>query len=425
MTLAAGRRAAAPARGDRGELAREERSALRRVPGLSTELVDVREVEYRQVRLERVVLVGVWTQGDFAGAERAMRELALLAQTAGSVVLDALVQRRQRPDPATYIGSGKADELQARVLAAGADTVICDGELSAGQLRSLEEIVGVKVVDRTWLILDIFAQHARTREGKTQVSLAQLSYLLPRLRGWGESMSRTGGGIGTRGPGETKLETDRRRVREQISRLQRQLREMERTRSVQRRARRRTQTLSVAIVGYTNAGKSSLLNRLTGADVLVEDALFATLDPTVRRAHLPDGRPVTFTDTVGFVRHLPHSLIESFRSTLEEISEADCILHLVDAADADPVGQVAAVRAVLADIGAGSLPEVLVLNKSDIADPASCAAVRADTPDAVLLSTRTGEGLADVQSAVMRALGRARHADTAQAAGAPGRRIPV
>ncbi|MBU6148504.1 MAG: GTPase HflX [Actinomycetales bacterium] len=386
--------------GTDGELAREERAALRRVPGLSTELVDVREVEYRQVRLERVVLVGVWRGGDWQGAQRAMTELARLAETAGSLVCDALVQRRQRPDPATFIGSGKAEQLAEIVRATGADTVICDGELSASQLRALEQAVGVKVVDRTWLILDIFAQHARTREGKAQVALAQMSYLLPRLRGWGESMSRTGGGIGTRGPGETKLESDRRRVREQIGRLRRQLDEMARTRVTQRRARRRSDTRSIAIVGYTNAGKSSLLNRLTGSDVLIEDALFATLDPTVRRVRLLTGEDATLTDTVGFIRHLPHALVESFRSTLEEIAEADCLIHVVDASDADAGGQMAAVRAVLAQIGADRIPEVLVLNKVDVADAATLAPLRGLAPQAVEVSARTGAGLAELGAAV-------------------------
>lgn len=386
--------------GTDGELAREERAALRRVPGLSTELVDVREVEYRQVRLERVVLVGVWRGGDWQGAQRAMAELARLAETAGSLVCDALVQRRQRPDPATFIGSGKAEQLAEIVRATGADTVICDGELSASQLRALEQAVGVKVVDRTWLILDIFAQHARTREGKAQVALAQMSYLLPRLRGWGESMSRTGGGIGTRGPGETKLESDRRRVREQIGRLRRQLDEMARTRVTQRRARRRSDTRSIAIVGYTNAGKSSLLNRLTGSDVLIEDALFATLDPTVRRVRLLTGEDATLTDTVGFIRHLPHALVESFRSTLEEIAEADCLIHVVDASDADAGGQMAAVRAVLAQIGADRIPEVLVLNKVDVADAATLAPLRGLAPQAVEVSARTGAGLAELGAAV-------------------------
>src|ERR1700758_3126527 len=300
-----------------GELALDDRAALRRVSGLSTELADVTEVEYRQLRLERVVLVGVWTSGTLHEAENSLVELAALAETAGSQVLDGLIQRRDRPDPATYIGSGKAKELRDIVSASSADTVICDGELTPGQLRQLEQVVKVKVVDRTALILDIFAQHARSKEGKAQVELAQLQYLLPRLRGWGESLSRQAGGrmggaggIGTRGPGETKIETDRRRIRSRISRLRREIAEMSVGRRVQRGQRRRRDVPSVVIAGYTNAGKSSLLNRLTGAQVLVDDSLFATLDPAVRKAKTPGGWPYTLTDTVGFVRHLPHQLVD-------------------------------------------------------------------------------------------------------------------
>src|SRR5690348_12230862 len=321
----------------------EDRQALRRVVGLSTELQDITEVEYRQLRLERVVLVGVWTDGTLRDAENSLTELKRLAETAGSLVLEGLIQRRDKPDPATYIGSGKAKELRDVVLATGADTVICDGELTPGQLRQLEDVVKVKVVDRTALILDIFAQHARSREGKAQVELAQMTYLLPRLRGWGESLSRQAGGraaaggvgIGGRGPGETKIELDRRRIRTRMAKLRRELAGMSTARDVKRQERRRGEVPSVAIAGYTNAGKSSLLNRLTGAGVLVEDALFATLDPTVRRAETSDGRAYTLTDTVGFVRHLPHQLVEAFRSTLEEVAQADLICHVVDGSDAD------------------------------------------------------------------------------------------
>jgi len=279
-----------------GELDLEERHALRRVAGLSTELEDISEVEYRALRLERVVLMGVWTEGTLAMAENSLRELSRLAETAGSEVLDALIQRRGRPDASTYVGAGKARELAEIVAAHGADTVICDGELTPGQLRSLEGAVKVKVVDRTALILDIFAQHARSKEGKAQVELAQLQYMLPRLRGWGESLSRqaggragSNGGIGGRGPGETKIETDRRRIRSRISKLRREITEMSVGREVQRGQRRRRSVPSVAIAGYTNAGKSSLLNRLTGAQVLVDDSLFATLDPAVRKARTPSG----------------------------------------------------------------------------------------------------------------------------------------
>lgn len=393
-----------------GEMEREERSALRRVSGLSTELQDVTEVEYRQVRLERVVLAGVWTEGSLAQAERSMRELALLAETAGSLVLDGVIQRRESPDPATYLGSGKAQELRSIVVATGADTVICDGELTPGQLRKLEEVLKVKVVDRTWLILDIFAQHARSREGKAQVSLAQMQYLLPRLRGWGESLSRQGGGaggggsggggVGTRGPGETKIETDRRRIRAQMTKLRREIAEMEKARTTQRAARRRSGTPRVAIAGYTNAGKSSLLNRITGAGVLVENALFATLDPTVRKARTPGGRDYTISDTVGFVRHLPHQLVEAFRSTLEEVADADLILHVVDGSDEAPEEQIAAVRAVLSDIEASGIPELIVINKSDAADPEALARLLRREPHAVVVSARTGQGIEDLLQAI-------------------------
>jgi GTPase len=386
-------------------LALEEREALRRVPGLATELTDVTEVEYRQLRLERVVLIGVWTVGTITDARTQMAELAQLAETAGSVVLDALMQRRDKPDTATYVGSGKAKELADVVRSAQADTVICDGELTPGQLRQLEEVVKVKVIDRTALILDIFAQHATSKEGKAQVELAQLQYMLPRLRGWGESMSRqaASGGrapIGTRGPGETKIETDRRRLRARISKLRRELREMQTVRETKRSSRKRGAVPSVAIAGYTNAGKSSLLNRLTGAGVLVENALFATLDPTVRRATLPDGRTFTLTDTVGFVRHLPHQIVEAFRSTLEEVADADLLVHVVDGSHADPVGQISAVRAVLNDIDAGGVPELIVINKIDIAEATTIAAIRRIAPDAVCISAKTGEGLAELVEAL-------------------------
>ncbi|MBL7490185.1 GTPase HflX [Frankia sp. AgB1.9] len=387
------------------ELAVEERGALRRMQGLATELTDVTEVEYRQLRLERVVLIGVWTAGTIVDAQTSMAELAALAETAGSVVLDALVQRRDKPDTATYVGSGKAKELAEVVRTVGADTVVCDGELTPGQLRQLEEVVKVKVIDRTALILDIFAQHATSKEGKAQVELAQLQYMLPRLRGWGESMSRqaASGGrapIGTRGPGETKIETDRRRLRARIAKLRRELREMETVRETKRSSRKRGEVPSVAIAGYTNAGKSSLLNRLTGAGVLVEDALFATLDPTVRRATLPDGRAFTLTDTVGFVRHLPHQIVEAFRSTLEEVADADLILHVVDGSHADPVGQLSAVREVLNDIDAGNVPELVIVNKTDIADKTTVAAIRRIAPDAVCVSARTGAGIAELVEAL-------------------------
>ena len=341
-----------------GELALEDRTALRRVAGLSTELTDVSEVEYRQLRLERVVLVGVWTEGSAADADASLAELAALAETAGSEVLDGLIQRRDKPDPSTYIGSGKAQELREVVLATGADTVICDGELSPAQLTALEKAVKVKVIDRTALILDIFAQHATSREGKAQVALAQMEYMLPRLRGWGESMSRQAGGgqaaaaavWALRGPGETKIETDRRRIRERMAKLRREIKDMKKVRDTQRSRRLGSDVPSVAIVGYTNAGKSSLLNALTGAGVLVENALFATLEPTTRRGEFDDGRPFVMTDTVGFVRHLPTQLVEAFRSTLEEVVDADLLVHVVDGSDVNPLAQIDAVREVINEV---------------------------------------------------------------------------
>ena len=379
-----------------GELDLEARSGLRRVVGLSTELQDVTEVEYRQLRLEKVVLIGVWTSGDFDETQRSLGELALLAETAGSQVLDVLVQRRDRPDPATYIGSGKLQELHQIVMATGADTVICNGELTPSQLSKMEKVVKVKVIDRTWLILDIFAQHARSREGKAQVSLAQMQYMLPRLRGWGDALSRQSGGIGTRGPGETKLESDRRRIGKSMSKLRREIKEMGVARNTQRAQRRRSNVPSVAITGYTNAGKSSLLNCLTSAGVLVENALFATLDPTVRQAKTPGGREFTLSDTVGFVRDLPHQLVEAFRSTLEEVGASDLILHVVDGSDPDPEGQLSAVRKVLADIDAHKIPELVVINKADAADPFVIDRLKLREKNSIAVSALTGEGIPEL-----------------------------
>ncbi|MFI6645103.1 GTPase HflX [Streptomyces sp. NPDC050504] len=386
---------------DGDQFDRSERAALRRVAGLSTELEDVTEVEYRQLRLERVVLVGVWTSGTAQDAENSLAELAALAETAGALVLDGVVQRRDKPDPATYIGSGKARELRDIVLETGADTVVCDGELSPGQLIHLEDVVKVKVVDRTALILDIFAQHAKSREGKAQVALAQMQYMLPRLRGWGQSLSRQmggggGGGMATRGPGETKIETDRRRIREKMAKMRREIAEMKTGRDVKRQERKRNKIPSVAIAGYTNAGKSSLLNRLTGAGVLVENALFATLDPTVRRAETPGGRVYTLADTVGFVRHLPHHLVEAFRSTMEEVGESDLILHVVDGSHPVPEEQLAAVREVIRDVGATDVPEFVVINKADAADPLVLQRLLRNERHAIAVSARTGEGIEEL-----------------------------
>lgn len=399
---------------DGDQLDREERAGLRRIAGLSTELEDVTEVENRQLRLERVVLVGLWTSGTVEEAEISLRELAALAETAGSQVLDGVIQRRQKPDPGTYLGSGKAQQVADIVATSGADTVVVDGELSPSQRRSLEDVVRAKVIDRTALILDIFAQHAKSREGKAQVEYAQLEYLLPRLRGWGESMSRqaggqvggAGAGMGSRGPGETKIELDRRRIRDRMAKLRREIAAMAPARETKRSSRRRNAVPSVVIAGYTNAGKSSLLNALTGAGVLVENQLFATLDPTVRRAKTEDGRLFTLADTVGFVRSLPHELVHAFRSTLEEVGEADLILHIVDASHPAPEGQIEAVREVFTDIpGAQDVPEVIVLNKIDVADPEVVARVLSNER-AISVSAHTGQGIEDLLTLIADSLPR-------------------
>jgi GTP-binding protein HflX len=392
---------------------REDRAALRRVAGLSTELEDITEVEYRQLRLERVVLAAVWTEGTAEDADNSMRELAALAETAGSTVLAGLVQRRAKPDTGTYLGSGKAIELRDVVIAEGADTVICDTELTPSQRRALEDVVKVKVIDRTALILDIFAQHAKSKEGKAQVELAQLQYLLPRLRGWGESMSRQAGGqaaggqgMGSRGPGETKIELDRRRINTRMAKLRREIKEMKTSRDTRRLSRKAHEVPSVAIAGYTNAGKSSLLNRLTGAGVLVENQLFATLDPTVRRAETEDGRLYTLADTVGFVRQLPTQLVEAFRSTLEEVADADLLLHVVDGSHPDPEGQISAVRAVLAEVDAANVREVIVVNKADAADPEVLDRIQRHEKHSIVVSARTGAGLEELRALIAEELPR-------------------
>ncbi|CAN2236060.1 HflX GTPases [actinobacterium SCGC AAA044-D11] len=389
----------------------QDRQALRRVAGLSTELEDISDAEYRQLRLEKVVLVGVWTEGSAQDAENSLKELAALAETAGSEVLDGLIQRRDKADPATYIGSGKVTELREAVVNTGADTVVCDGELSPAQLRNLESKVKVKVVDRTALILDIFAQHAKSREGKAQVELAQMTYLLPRLRGWGDSLSRQSGGasgIGGRGPGETKIETDRRRINDKMAKLRREIKEMKTARDTKRQERRRNNIPSVAIAGYTNAGKSSLMNRLTNAGVLVENALFATLDPTVRKSTSSDGRIYTLSDTVGFVRHLPHQLIEAFKSTLEEVSGADLIVHVVDGSHPDPQEQLRAVREVIREIGGGDIPEIIAINKADIAPPEMLMQLLREEANSFAFSARTGFGIETLVAAIESSLPRPR-----------------
>ncbi|RBP99193.1 GTPase HflX [Bifidobacterium xylocopae] len=389
---------------------REERNRLKHVEGLG-ELEDVTEVEYRKVRLERVVLVGVYSSARTSqeAAEESLRELSALAQTAGAQVLDGLLQQRERPDPATYVGSGKARELAGAVAAQGADTIIVDDDLHPSQRRALEDATKVKVVDRTALILDIFAQHASSREGKAQVELAQLEYMLPRLRGWGGSLSRQAGGqaagqsggIGSRGPGETKIETDRRVIRHRISRLKRQIKAMEPARDVKRGSRRRYGLPTVAVVGYTNAGKSSLTNRLTGSTELVENALFATLDTAVRRAKAADGRLYALVDTVGFVRRLPTQLVEAFKSTLEEVAQADLIVHVVDGSHPDPFSQIEAVDRVLSDIpGVEGIPRMLVFNKADRMDRTVRERVGRLEPDAFLVSARTGEGVEPLRGRV-------------------------
>ena len=402
------RGAAAPAQEyDGDQLDLEERESLRRVIGLSTELEDITDVEYRQLRIEKVILIGVWSQGNLTAAENSLRELSALAETAGAKVLDGLLQRRNMPDPTSYLGKGKAAELRDLARSLGADTVIANTELSPSQRRSLEDIVKIKVIDRTAIILDIFAQHAKSKEGKAQVELAQLEYLLPRLRGWGDSMSRQAGGqaaggvgIGSRGPGETKIELDRRRINTRMAKLKREIKGMKLARDTKRQSRQKSLVPQVAIAGYTNAGKSSLLNRLTKAGVLVENALFATLDPTVRKHSTPDGREYTISDTVGFVRDLPHQLVEAFRSTLEEIAGADLIVHVVDATDPDPLGQISTVRSVIADFDASSIAELVVFNKADLVSDEVQVRLRGMVQGALLVSARTGQGIDALQEAI-------------------------
>ena len=358
---------------------------------------------------ERVVLVGLArSHADVPDAERSLDELAQLADTAGADEVDRVVQVREAPDPATYIGRGKAREAIQLAKAAGAEAVIFDDELAPAQGRNLEDLAGVnpldpealKILDRTGLILDVFAQHAHSAEGKLQVELAQIEYMLPRLRGWGEVMSRLGGGIGTRGPGETKLEVDRRRINRRLAKLKQQLEQVERTRRVKRQKRVRDGVTQISLVGYTNAGKSTLLNGLTGSSVMVEDKLFSTLDPTARRLKLPDGSEAVLTDTVGFVRKLPHQLVEAFRSTLEETVIAELLIHVVDASAPDPADQVSAVEEVLNGIGAGSIPIVIALNKCDLIARSRAERLRELLPGAVLTSARDGSGLKELLGAV-------------------------
>jgi GTP-binding protein HflX len=350
---------------------------------------------------ERIVLVGVTVPpGSEAETEMHLDELALLVDTAGADEAARVLQRRDHPDPATFIGKGKAEELRDLSEAVDADTVVFDDELSPAQSRNLEKILGRTAIDRTAVILDIFAQNARTQEGKAQVELAQLRYRLPRLRGRGTQLSRLAGGIGTRGPGETQLEVDRRRLVRRMNRLESDLRRLTEQRRLQRKARRRSRLSSVSLVGYTNAGKSTLLNRLTDAGVLVEDRLFATLDPRTRRLNLPGGEAVLLSDTVGFVRKLPHQLVEAFRSTLEVVTESDLLVHLVDSTSPDPDSQIAAVRAVLEEIGAEGVGEIVVFNKADAVAPADLERLLARHPGSIGLSALTGAGVAGLLEVV-------------------------
>ncbi len=353
------------------------------------------------VVVQRALLVGTgYGTASVEEAEDSLAELALLTDTAGAEPVEEVLQRRDRPHPATYIGKGKAEELRDLANAEDIDVVIFDDELTPAQQRNLEKIFSCDVVDRVALILDIFAQHATTQEGRVQVELAQLRYRLPRLRGRGLQLSQQGAGIGTRGPGETQLEVDRRRILRRVQKLERDLRDLASTRATQRKARRRSGVTRVALVGYTNAGKSTLLNRLTHAGVLVEDQLFSTLDPTTRRLHLPGGETVVLSDTVGFVRRLPHELVEAFRSTLEEVTEADLLVHIVDASAIDSDARIDAVNEVLAEIGAGDIPRLVVWNKADLADPELLKQRLADHRGSVAVSAVTGDGVPELLHAV-------------------------
>lgn len=351
---------------------------------------------------QRALLVGMVRDGArVAEGERSLDELVLLTDTAGSEPVESVLVRRDRPDPATFIGKGKLSELVAESHMLDVDVVVFDNELTPAQQRNLQQAFQCDVVDRVALILDIFAQHAHTHEGRLQVELAQHRYRLPRLRGKGVELSRLGAGIGTRGPGETRLETDRRRILERVSRIERELKEAAQSRDTRAKSRKRSGLPVAAIVGYTNAGKSTLFNRLTEADVLVEDRLFATLGSTVRRLDLPDGHKALMSDTVGFVRRLPHELVEAFRSTLDEAAEADLLVHVVDASDPDPDGQIAAVREVLTEIDASDVPEILVFNKIDVAEPAVVQRLLTVYDRSVAASARTGANIEDVTGAIV------------------------
>jgi GTP-binding protein HflX len=350
---------------------------------------------------ERAALVGLISgTGRRPDPEHTLDELAGLAEAAGATVVLRALQERAKPDPATFLGRGKVAALARACDEARADTVIFDNELSPAQLRNLESELERKVVDRTQLILDIFARRAHSREGKLQVELAQLRYLLPRLVGGGAALSRLGGGIGTRGPGETKLEVDRRRIRQRITALGREIDAVRRRRAQLRERRQKTAVPVVALVGYTNAGKTTLFNALTGDHAVASDALFVTLDPLVRRIRLPDSRQLLLSDTVGFIDRLPHSLVAAFRATLEEVAEADLLLHVIDAADPEWDRHVAAVRSVLDEVGAGDVPLIEVFNKCDLLDRAECGRLQARQPSAFCLSALTGEGRGELLEAL-------------------------
>jgi len=357
------------------------------------------EVDLEVLR-QRALLVGTGTgTRNVAEAEESLAELGRLADTAGADPVESVLQRRDRPDPATYVGPGKADELRDTADVLDIDVVVFDDELTPAQQRNLEHKLGRDVVDRVALILDIFAQHASSQEGMLQVELAQLRYRLPRLRGRGITLSQQGGGIGTRGPGETQLEVDRRRIQRRMTKVEKDLERVGKTRATQRKARRRRGLPTVTLVGYTNAGKSTLLNRMTEARVRVEDRLFSTLDPTTRRLQLPGGETVLCSDTVGFVRRLPHQLVEAFQSTLEVVTAADLVVHVVDGAAADAESQIEAVREVLREIEAGDRPELLVINKLDRAD-ASQVRELCEGESAIAVSARTGEGIEKLLDAI-------------------------
>ncbi len=371
----------------------------RRRPRLTASVTDL------EITRQRALLIGLVRSGDAVGAgKESLRELELLTDTAGSEPVETILVRRERPNAATFIGKGKLSELVAESHALDIDVVVFDNELSPAQQRNLQAAFQCDVVDRVALILDIFAQHAHTREGMLQVELAQHRYRLPRLRGKGVELSRLGAGIGTRGPGETKLETDRRRILGRVRKIEGSLKEAARQRATRSKSRRRSGLPLVAIVGYTNTGKSTLFNRLTEASVLVEDRLFATLGSTVRKIELPEGHRALMSDTVGFVRRLPHEVVEAFRSTLEEAAEADLLLHVVDASDADPDGQIAAVREVLREIGAGDVGELLVFNKTDITGASVVRRLVTIHPDSVAVSALTGEGIDDLLPAIVDSL---------------------